>query len=225
MTSDPQELGKGLFGYRKSAVNQLLSDRDIRRRQAEGRVRAAEGKVAELETELAGMRERNTRMDEQLERLRNRLDAIAEDPGEEPDHAPPTDQASEETATEPHTNFDNPPADWPEPPAMTDEPIEAGHDDFAGGFAATEASFEGLDDSPSEDPPSDHAEPEPDAGMSLFDESEAERASAEAVGVRYSSPDEGPHERPAWLIDELDQAEEEPAVGEMAFTSDYPFEP
>ena len=37
MGADPPALGKGLFGYRKSAVNQMLSDRDIMLRQAEGR--------------------------------------------------------------------------------------------------------------------------------------------------------------------------------------------
>jgi predicted nucleic acid-binding Zn-ribbon protein len=77
MSSDPQELGKGLFGYRKSAVNQIIADRDVMLRQAEGRVRAAESKVADLETELGSMRDRNARMDEQLERLRQQLDALA----------------------------------------------------------------------------------------------------------------------------------------------------
>jgi hypothetical protein len=77
MTSDPPELGKGLFGYRRSAVNQILTDRDTMLRQAEGRVRAAESKVADLEGELQAIRTRNARMDEQLERLRTQLDAIS----------------------------------------------------------------------------------------------------------------------------------------------------
>jgi predicted nucleic acid-binding Zn-ribbon protein len=77
MSTDPPELGKGLFGYRKSAVNQILSDRDLMLRQAEGRVRSAESKVGELERELNQMRTRNTRMDEQLERLRAQLDALS----------------------------------------------------------------------------------------------------------------------------------------------------
>jgi archaellum component FlaC len=76
MSSDPPELGKGLFGYRKSAVNQILADRDLMLRQAEGRVRSAESKVGELEKELGAMRTRNTRMDEQLDRLRAQLDAL-----------------------------------------------------------------------------------------------------------------------------------------------------
>lgn len=41
MKTDPPELGKGLFGYRKSAVNQILSDRDVLLRQAAARVHAA----------------------------------------------------------------------------------------------------------------------------------------------------------------------------------------
>src|SRR5438034_3716575 len=76
MSSDPPELGKGLFGYRKSAVNQIIADRDIMLRQAEGRVRAAEAKAAELETELSSFREQNARMDEQLDRLRSQLDEV-----------------------------------------------------------------------------------------------------------------------------------------------------
>src|SRR5947207_15165826 len=76
MGSDLPDLGKGLFGYRKSAVNQIIADRDIMLRQAEGRVRAAEARVAELEVELSSFRERNSRMDEQVERLRSQLDLV-----------------------------------------------------------------------------------------------------------------------------------------------------
>jgi len=76
MSSDPPELGKGLFGYRKSVVNQIIADRDIMLRQAEGRVRAAESKVADLEVELIANRDRSTRMEEQLERLRAQFDAL-----------------------------------------------------------------------------------------------------------------------------------------------------
>jgi len=70
------DLGKGIFGYRKSAVNQIIADRDQMLRQAEGRVRAAESKVADLETELNSMRDRNARIDDQLERLRVQLDTV-----------------------------------------------------------------------------------------------------------------------------------------------------
>jgi archaellum component FlaC len=76
MGSDPPELGKGLFGYRKSVVNQIIADRDIMLRQAEGRVRAAESKVADLESEMRGAKERTSRMEEQLERLRAQFDTL-----------------------------------------------------------------------------------------------------------------------------------------------------
>ena len=76
MGAEPPALGKGLFGYRKAAVNQILSDRDVMLRQAEGRVRAAESKVAQLEGELGGLRDRNSRMEEQLERLRVQLNTL-----------------------------------------------------------------------------------------------------------------------------------------------------
>jgi outer membrane biosynthesis protein TonB/uncharacterized coiled-coil protein SlyX len=91
MSSEPPTLGKGILGYRKSAVNQILADRDIMLRQAEGRVRAAESKVAELEHELSSMRDRNSRSEEQLDRLRLQLDALAArmDLGSEPLPIPP----------------------------------------------------------------------------------------------------------------------------------------
>jgi len=98
MSSDPPELGKGLFGYRKSAVNQIIADRDIMLRQAEGRVRAAESKVAEMESELISMRERNTRMDEQLDRLRQQLDTLV---GGDQAFPVPQEQPSEPAQPEP----------------------------------------------------------------------------------------------------------------------------
>jgi uncharacterized coiled-coil protein SlyX len=98
MSSEPPTLGKGILGYRKSAVNQILADRDIMLRQAEGRVRAAESKVAELEHELSSMRDRNSRSEEQLDRLRMQLDALAArmDLGSEPVPIPPP---AEDTGT------------------------------------------------------------------------------------------------------------------------------
>jgi hypothetical protein len=77
MSAEPPTLGKGILGYRKSAVNQIIADRDVMLRQAEGRVRAAESKVGELEGELMAVRDRNTRSEEQLDRLRTQLDALA----------------------------------------------------------------------------------------------------------------------------------------------------
>lgn len=68
-----QEYGRGLFGYRRSVVNQMISDRDLMVRQAEGRVRAAESRAAKLEAELAATREQAERigqLEQELERLR-----------------------------------------------------------------------------------------------------------------------------------------------------------
>jgi len=79
----PGDLGKGLFGYRRSVVQQIISDRDVMLRQAEGRVRAAESRVAELEDELGGIRERSRRMEEQLERLRTMVERTAAGRSEE----------------------------------------------------------------------------------------------------------------------------------------------
>src|SRR3989454_12757759 len=73
VTSDPPDLGKGLFGYRKSAVNQILADRDVMLRQAEGPVRAAGSKGADLQNELTSMKDRHSRMAEQGGRLRAQL--------------------------------------------------------------------------------------------------------------------------------------------------------
>ncbi len=78
MSTEPPALGKGVFGYRKSAVNQIIADRDTMLRQAEGRVRAAEGKVSSLESELVSVQQRNQRMEEQLERLRAQVTALME---------------------------------------------------------------------------------------------------------------------------------------------------
>ena len=61
--TQPPPLEKGLFGYRRSSVNRMISDRDIMLRQAEGRVRAAEARIAELEVQLR-------RRDEQLDQFR-----------------------------------------------------------------------------------------------------------------------------------------------------------
>ena len=52
------EMGKGLFGYRKSDVQQLLADRDTMLRTAEKRIRASETRIAELEKMVAEANER-----------------------------------------------------------------------------------------------------------------------------------------------------------------------
>lgn len=70
---------RGLFGIRRSAVNQLISDRDVLLRQAEGRVRAAEDKAARLESELAALQEANEKLQEETERSRNEPKEFAPD--------------------------------------------------------------------------------------------------------------------------------------------------
>jgi hypothetical protein len=132
MGTDPPAMGKGLFGYRKSAVNQMLSDRDVMLRQAEGRVRAAESKVAQLESELTGMRDRNTRMEEQLERLRVQLNALsagapapapatALSPPPAPAEAPSQEPAPSEPQPTPDSHFYPDPSLYPD--AVTEGPL------------------------------------------------------------------------------------------------------
>jgi hypothetical protein len=108
VSSDPTELGRGIFGYRKSAVNQIIADRDIMLRQAEGRVRAAEGKVAELEAEMAALRDRNDRIDEQLARLRghvNSLTAGGPVPEAPSTHASPIESTSVDPDADPWSDL------------------------------------------------------------------------------------------------------------------------
>jgi chromosome segregation ATPase len=76
------DIGKGLFGYRKSDVEHLIADRDLMLRQAEKRIRAGEARVAELEKTLAEANERKARLEEQVRRLRKELDATAARTGE-----------------------------------------------------------------------------------------------------------------------------------------------
>ena len=68
MSSDAPKLGTGLFGYRRSAVKQIMAEDEARLREAEGRLRAAEMRVSELQSELEALKQRNAQMNEQLER-------------------------------------------------------------------------------------------------------------------------------------------------------------
>jgi hypothetical protein len=157
VTTDPPELGKGLFGYRKSAVNQILADRDIMLRQAEGRVRAAESKVAELQGELTSIKDRNTRMDEQIERLRSQLEILAAKTGGPVEAGPSLDVADSALTGEDATSTEaSEPAGWDtESAAWEDQWTEPAADVSAvegeRGVASYEefgesvAAFEGLD--------------------------------------------------------------------------------
>lgn len=196
MSSDSPELGKGLFGYRRSAVNQILSDRDVMLRQAEGRVRAAESKVAELEVELSSFKERNNRMDEQLERLRTQIDALAAKT--DPDAAPDMEAIQWHQGTD--SPWEAPPSPGPEGEAEalarwhlpeSDEPAVPTQDDrgFGIGFGQTEAAFPGLDGLPLE---SGETGPEPDSESGYLDR--------EALGetVTEEPMDDG-EALPTWL--------------------------
>jgi predicted nucleic acid-binding Zn-ribbon protein len=138
MSSDPPELGKGLFGYRKSAVNQILSDRDLMLRQAEGRVRQAESKVGELESELNQMRTRNTRMDEQLDRLRNQLDALTRR-AEGAFQAAGVSEAWEETVPDAASPAGIVQEEPGQGPAYPDETVQPSEEDLSYGFEMPDA--------------------------------------------------------------------------------------
>ena len=69
MSEDSPVLNRGLFGYRRSTVNQIISDRDLMLRQAEGRVRASQAKIADLEAQLAALRGQNSRREQELRTL------------------------------------------------------------------------------------------------------------------------------------------------------------
>jgi chromosome segregation ATPase len=71
------DMGKGLFGYRRTDVEQLISDRDLMLRHAESRIRGAEARIDQLEKTLAEADESKARMQGQQEQLRQQLQAMA----------------------------------------------------------------------------------------------------------------------------------------------------
>jgi cell division septum initiation protein DivIVA len=73
----PDDISKGLFGYRKTDVEQLLSDRDHMLRQAESRIRSAEARIGELEQTLDHAESRNASMQEHLLKLQQQLEVSA----------------------------------------------------------------------------------------------------------------------------------------------------
>src|SRR6266498_3907835 len=77
MSGQSPELGKGLFGYRRSAVDQILADRDGMLRRAEGRVRSGELKMAELGRDLAAAAERSVEVDRRWGELEAEMDRLA----------------------------------------------------------------------------------------------------------------------------------------------------
>lgn len=79
MSEQPPSVNRRFFGMRRSAVTQMVSDRDVMLRQAEGRVRAAEAKVARLESDVAALQEANARLREETETNRGGGDGGAPD--------------------------------------------------------------------------------------------------------------------------------------------------
>jgi chromosome segregation ATPase len=77
MVAGSSDIGKGLFGYRRTDVKQLISDRDLMLRHAESRIRSAEARIGQLENSLAEADERNARLEEQLRRFDEQLQAMA----------------------------------------------------------------------------------------------------------------------------------------------------
>jgi chromosome segregation ATPase len=83
MAADPStlggsaDLGKGLFGYRRSEVQQLLTDRDLLLMEAERRMRASNARIEELENSLSEAGRRNASMDEQLAKLQTQVAALS----------------------------------------------------------------------------------------------------------------------------------------------------
>jgi cell division septum initiation protein DivIVA len=73
----PDDISKGLFGYRKTDVEQLLSDRDHMLRQAETRIRSAEARIGELEQTVDHTESRNAAMQQQLVKLQQQLEVSA----------------------------------------------------------------------------------------------------------------------------------------------------
>jgi hypothetical protein len=83
MPADPStlggsaDLGKGLFGYRKSDVQQLLTDRDLLLEEAERRMRASTARIEELESKLSEASRRNAGLDERLGKLQADMAALS----------------------------------------------------------------------------------------------------------------------------------------------------
>jgi septal ring factor EnvC (AmiA/AmiB activator) len=89
MTGEDSKPPRGLFGYRRRIVEQMLEDRDSMIRTAENRVRQSEWKVQALEGELGSMKDQNSRLQEQLTRFEEQLDSLTARVDESMDSASP----------------------------------------------------------------------------------------------------------------------------------------
>jgi chromosome segregation ATPase len=101
MSDDGSKLPKGLFGYRRTVVRQILEDRDIMVRSAEDRVRRSESRVQQLETELDSVKTQNGRLEAQLERFGEQLDSLSVRLEESNQMAAVAEPVTEETQEQP----------------------------------------------------------------------------------------------------------------------------
>jgi chromosome segregation ATPase len=82
MATDPAavgrtaDLGKGLFGYRKADVQQMLADRDGMLMEAERRMRASTARIGELEAALVESDAQNARLQGQLQAFRGKVTGL-----------------------------------------------------------------------------------------------------------------------------------------------------
>jgi uncharacterized protein YukE len=105
MSAEGSKLPRGLFGYRRAVVQQILEDRDIMVRSAEERVRRSDAMVQQLEGELHSVKTQNGRLEAQLERFGEQLDTLsAKVEGSSPsqDEAPQSPLPDPPIATEAH---------------------------------------------------------------------------------------------------------------------------
>jgi chromosome segregation ATPase len=77
MAGDRSKLRKGLFGYRKTVVEQVLEDRELMVRAAEERVLRAERRVHELEAQLHSLKALNARLEGQMDEFGEQLDSLS----------------------------------------------------------------------------------------------------------------------------------------------------
>jgi hypothetical protein len=77
MAVDRSKLRKGLFGYRRPVVEQILEDRELMVRAAEERVLRAERRVHELEAELHSVKALNARLEGQMDEFGEQLDSLS----------------------------------------------------------------------------------------------------------------------------------------------------
>lgn len=73
----PADLGKGLFGYRRSDVQLLIADRDLLLSEAERRMRTSEARVIELERALARAQDINAGAQEHLAKVQAQMDLLS----------------------------------------------------------------------------------------------------------------------------------------------------